>query len=159
MEHKVRKKLFQIGEIAKKAGVSVRTVRYYMEEGFIEAAERSPGGFYLFAPEAAETVFFVQQLKDAGLALKDIKAIYEDRQNGETGDAAYPRILAHLEAQKERVAQKIADYERLKAEIEDAMELVRQCDGCRRKPNRENCENCSVVAGRKKLPLPFQAIL
>src|SRR6056297_3305896 len=103
MEAKAPKKLFQIGEIAKKAGVSVRTVRYYMEEGFIEAVDRSPGGFYLFAPEAAETVFFVQQLKDAGLALKDIKAIYEARQNGETGDAAYPRVLDHLEAQRARV--------------------------------------------------------
>lgn len=159
MEQKARKKLFQIGEIAKKAGVSVRTVRYYMEEGFIEAAERSAGGFYLFAPEAAETVFFVQQLKDTGLALKDIKAIYEARQNGETGDAAYPRVLAHLEAQKERVARKIADYERLKAEIEDAMNLVRECDGCRLKPTRANCSACPVVKDRRKLPLPFQAIL
>ena len=159
MEAKAPKKLFQIGEIAKKAGVSVRTVRYYMEEGFIEAADRSPGGFYLFPPEAAETVFFVQQLKDAGLSLKDIKAIYEARQHGETGDAAYPRVLAHLEAQKERVARKIADYERLKAEIEDAMELVRECEGCPLTPNRENCKACPVVTSRKKLPLPFQAIL
>ena len=159
MENNARKNLFQIGEIAKKAGVSVRTVRYYMEEGFIEAVDRSPGGFYLFAPEAAETVFFVQQLKDAGLALKDIKAIYEARQNGETGDAAYPRVLDHLEAQRARVAQKIADYERLKTEIEDAIDLVRECDGCRLKPNRENCQTCPVVTRRKKLPLPFQAIL
>ncbi|MDA3835489.1 MAG: MerR family transcriptional regulator, partial [Spirochaetales bacterium] len=87
------KKLLQIGYIAKKAGTSVRTVRYYMEEGFIKAADRSPGGFYLFEPGVAETVFFVQKLKDSGLALKDIKKIYQAMRNGETGDKAYPVVL------------------------------------------------------------------
>ncbi|MDZ7831990.1 MAG: MerR family transcriptional regulator [Desulfobacterales bacterium] len=158
MNKKDSKKLLQIGEIAKKARTSVRTVRYYLEEGFIEAADRSRGGFYLFEPEAAETVFFVQKLKDAGLALKDIKKIYRARRDGKTGDKAYPEVLKHLETQKTLVEQKIADYQRLKTEIEEAIKLMRQCDGCRIKPCRQNCEACTVVTSRKKLPLPLKAI-
>ena len=158
MTPKTRKNLFQIGEIAQKAGTSVRTVRYYMEEGFIQATTRSPGGFYLFAPEVAETVFFIQKLKDAGLPLKDIKAIYQARRDGETGDTAYPIVLRHLERQKELVAQKIADYQRLKIEIEASIDLVKQCDGCHIKPSRQNCEACKVVTSQKKLPLPLKAI-
>lgn len=153
------KKLVQIGEIAKEARTSVRTVRYYLEEGFIEAADRSRGGFYLFEPEAAETVFFIQKLKDSGLALKDIKKIYQARLNGETGDKAYPVVLQHLEAQKALVEQKLADYQRLKSEIDEAIELVQQCSGCTVKPCRENCENCSVVKSAKKIPWPVKAIL
>lgn len=153
-----RKKLFQIGEIAKRAGTTVRTVRYYLEEGFIEAAGRSPGGFYLFEPEVADTVFFIRKLKDAGLALKDIKKIYRARRDGETGDRAYPEVLKHLERQKSIVEQKIADYQRLETEIEEAIEVVRDCHGCRIKPTRENCEVCPVVTSRKKLPLPLKAI-
>ncbi len=152
-------KLLQIGEIAKKAGTSVRTVRFYMEQGFIAAADRSPGGFYLFAPEAADTVFYVQKLKDAGLALKDIKSVYRARRNGESGDEAYPEVLAHLERQKAVIEKKIADYRKLQAELEDAIDLVGRCEGCRLQPTRENCKNCSVVTSRKKIPLPFQAIL
>lgn len=158
MNKNTSKKLVQIGEIAKKARTSVRTVRYYLEEGFIEAADRSPGGFYLFKPEAAETVFFVQKLKDAGLALKDIKKIYQARRDGETGDKAYPEVLKLLETQKSLMEQKIVDYQRLKNEIEESIELVRQCDGCRIKPCRQNCETCEVVTSRKKLPLPLKAI-
>jgi len=153
-----REKLLQIGEIAGRAGTSVRTVRYYLEEGFIEAVDRSPGGFYLFAPEAADTVFFIRKLNDVGLSLKDIKAIFTARREGETGDEAYPAVLAHLESQKTAVEQKIADYQRLKTEIEAAVDLVRQCKGCRVKPTRANCETCPVVTSRKKVPLPFLAI-
>ena len=153
------KNLFQIGEIAQKAGTSVRTVRYYLEEGLIRAAGRSPGGFYLFTPEVAQTVFYIQKLKDAGLALKDIKKIYRARHEGETGNEAYQEVLKHLEAQKALVEQKIADYQRLESEIKEAIDLVRMCDGCRVKPSRLNCENCPVVKSASKIPWPVQAIL
>jgi MerR family Zn(II)-responsive transcriptional regulator of zntA len=152
------KKLLQIGEIARKARTSVRTVRYYLEEGFIEAADRSPGGFYLFEPEAAETVFFVQKLKDAGLTLKDIKKIYQARRDEESGDKAYPEVMKHLVNQKALVEQKIADYQRLRTEIEEAIDLVQHCEGCHIKPCRQNCAACPVVTSRKNLPLPLKAI-
>ncbi|MFP4194835.1 MAG: MerR family transcriptional regulator [Desulfobacterales bacterium] len=152
------KKLCKIGEIAKKADTSVRTVRYYLEEGFIEAADRSPGGFYLFEPEAAETVFFVRKLKDSGLTLRDIKKIYQARRDGETGDKAYPEVLRYLVRQKSLVKQKIADYQRLKTEIEEAIDMVRQCEGCHVKPCRQNCGTCPVVTSSNNLPLPLKAI-
>ncbi|MFO8112920.1 MAG: MerR family transcriptional regulator [Desulfosalsimonadaceae bacterium] len=149
----------QIGEIAEKAGTSVRTVRYYMEEGFIEAADRSPGGFYLFTPETAETVFYIQKLKNAGLALKDIKSIYEARRNGQTGEDASSMVIGHLERQKALVTKKIADYQRLHTEIEAAIEIASRCRGCSIQPTWENCKDCKVLKGMKKFPLPLQAIL
>ena len=158
MTQTARQKLCQIGEIAGKAGTSVRTVRYYLEEGFIRASGRSPGGFYLFEPEVAETVFYIQKLKAAGLPLKDIKKIYQARRDGQTGNTAYPVVLAHLEKQRAIVEQKIADYQRLKVEIEASIDLVKQCDGCHVKPTRKNCEACKVVTSQKKLPLPLKAI-
>lgn len=153
------KKLFQIGEIAQNAGTSVRTVRYYLEEGFIRAAGRSPGGFYLFTPEVAQTVFYIQKLKDAGMALKDIKQIYRARLDGQTGNEAYQEVLKHLEAQKAIVEQKIADYQRLENEIHEAIDLVRKCEGCSVQPSRKNCEACAVVKSAEKIPWPVKAIL
>lgn len=152
-------RLLQIGEIAQKAGATVRTVRYYLDEGFIEAAGRSPGGFYLFTPDAANTVFWVQKLKDAGLALKDIKSIYLARRRGFTGHEASRQVLRHLEQQKAIIEQKIADYQALKIEMEDAIEMAAECEGCGRKPSRNNCATCSKMTSRKKIPLPVKAIL
>lgn len=151
--------LFKIGEIADRAGTSVRTVRYYMEEGFIEAAARSTGGFYLFSPETGDTVFFIQKLKGAGLSLKEIKAIYTARKTGRTGEEASKKVLEHLKNQKAAVEQKIKDYQRLNAELDEAIEMVAQCRGCTAQPSRERCESCAVVRRRKTIPLPVRAIL
>jgi len=151
--------LLQIGEIAAKAGVTARTVRYYLEKGFIQTADRSPGGFYLFRPDAADTVHYIQALKDAGLALKDIETIYQARSQGATGHQASSQVLEHLKKEKNLLEQKIQDYQILKAEIEEAINLASQCRGCSLRPSRETCLACEVFAAREKLPLPIQAIL
>jgi len=117
------------------------------------------GGFYLFTPGAADTVFWVQKLKDAGLALKDIKSIYLARRSGLTGHEASREVLRQLEQQKAIVEQKIADYQALNIEMEDAIDMVAQCEGCGRKPTRNNCAACSKITSRKKIPLPVKAIL
>lgn len=130
-----------------------------MEEGFIEPADRSGGGFYLFSPETADSVFFINKLRDAGFALKQIKALYLARKNGTTGHEASTRVLALLMEQKLAIEKKIKEYQELEAEIKDALELVSQCQGCRHAPTRKICSNCSVLTSRNKLPLPCQAII
>ncbi len=153
------KQLLQIGEVATRAGVTARTVRYYLEKGFIQAADRSPGGFYLFTPDAADTVFYIQKLKTAGLALQHIEKIYQARAQGTTGDQASTQVVEHLHQEKELLEQKIRDYQKLKSEIEEAIDLARKCHGCSQPPTRENCLACEVFSSRKRLPLPIQAIL
>ncbi|MFP3983052.1 MAG: MerR family transcriptional regulator [Desulfurivibrionaceae bacterium] len=153
------KDLLQIGEISRRAGVTPRTVRYYMEEGFIKPSERSPGGFYLFAPETADTVYFVQQLKDLGMNLREIKTLFAARKEKNTGHEAYQVVQDHLEQEKVLLEEKIRACRQLQEDIEQAIELVSGCDGCRQKPDRRNCLNCRVVSTRNKLPMAFQAIL
>ncbi|MFO7801463.1 MAG: MerR family transcriptional regulator [Desulfovermiculus sp.] len=151
--------LLQIGEVAARAGVTARTVRYYLEKGFIHAADRSSGGFYLFTPDAVDTVFYIHKLKEAGLSLKDIEKIYQARAKGSTGDQASTQVVEYLDQEKEILEQKIRDYQRLHFEIEAAIDLARQCHGCSLRPSRETCLACKVISGRDRLPLPIQAIL
>jgi DNA-binding transcriptional MerR regulator len=155
----MKPRLLQIGEVASQAGVTVRTVRYYLEEGFIQAADRSQGGFFLFEPHAVQTVYFIHKLKGLGFALKDIKRMLNHRRDGATGQQAYPKVLAELTRQRQVLEKKIKEYEQLRSEIDEAMDLVAQCKGCRLKPTRSNCQACPVVTSRDKLPLPFGAIL
>ena len=152
-------KLLQIGEIAKRAETTIRTVRYYMDEGFINASDRSSGGFYLFEPEVAETVFYIQKLKNAGLSLNDIKDLYRARHESRTGDEGHSKVIDRLEAQKTLLEKKIADYQYLKSEIEKAMDIAALCDGCRKEPTADNCKQCDVVRSAANVPLPIRAIL
>ena len=39
----------QIGDVAERTGLSLRTIRYYEEIGLLPAASRSAGGFRLYA--------------------------------------------------------------------------------------------------------------
>ncbi len=151
--------MLQIGEVAARAGVTARTVRYYLEKGFIQAADRSPGGFYLFTPDAVDTVFYIQKLKNTGLSLKDIEKIYQARAQGTTGDRASAQVVEYLRQEKELLEQKNRDYQKLHSEIEAAIDLARQCHGCSLRPARETCLACTVISGRNRLPIPIQAIL
>ena len=152
-------KLMQIGEVAQEAGVTVRTVRYYLEKEFIQAAERSPGGFYLFHPQAVETVRLIQMLAGLGMPLKEIKELFQIRRREETGDQAYSQVLERLRHQLRLTEKRIQEYARLKDEIQRACQLVERCRGCDKKPNRENCSACPVTSEFDPLPLPFEAIL
>ncbi|MDP9021544.1 MAG: MerR family DNA-binding transcriptional regulator, partial [Actinomycetota bacterium] len=41
----------QIGEVADRVGLSLRTVRYYEEVGLIEPSDRTAGGFRLYTDD------------------------------------------------------------------------------------------------------------
>ncbi len=151
--------LLQIGELARQAGTTIRTVRYYLEQGFIEALERSPGGFYLFDRSAVDKVGFIQRLNELGLPLKEIKALYKIRREKKRGNDAYPLVRERLLKHRALVEKKISEYSKLKKELDEAIVLVSECKGCEKKPTRENCRACEVLKKRSSIPLPFGAIM
>ncbi|GGS63012.1 MerR family transcriptional regulator [Nonomuraea spiralis] len=72
-----------IGDLARLTGVSVRTLRFYCDEGVIEA-RRSTGGHRRFDPAAVERVALVRRLRGLGLGLPSIVAVLRgERSMGE----------------------------------------------------------------------------
>lgn len=65
----------QIGEVAKRAGVSIDTLRYYEKVKLLPRPTRSSGGFRLFAPEHIERVRFIRQAQELGFSLEEIKGL------------------------------------------------------------------------------------
>src|SRR5882762_2558496 len=65
----------QIGEVAKRAGVSIDTLRYYEKVKLLTQPARSSGGFRLFAPEHIERVRFIKQAQELGFSLEEIKGL------------------------------------------------------------------------------------
>lgn len=63
----------RIGEVAKRAGVTVETIRYYTREGLLPSPLRSTNGARRFPLDAIARVQFVRQAQAAGLTLRDIK--------------------------------------------------------------------------------------
>jgi DNA-binding transcriptional MerR regulator len=95
-------RLIRIGEVARGAGVSVRAVRYYEEQGML-IAERSPSGQRLYRQDAIARVRFFQQMFAAGLTSRRITELLPCWDSGHT-DAEQ---RAMLRTERERIQAKI----------------------------------------------------
>ncbi|MDT0573581.1 MerR family DNA-binding transcriptional regulator [Streptomyces sp. DSM 3412] len=99
-------RLIRIGEVARGAGVSVRAVRYYEQQGLL-IAERSPSGQRLYRQDAIPLVHFFQQMFAAGLTSRRISELLPCWDSGHT-DAEQ---RAMLRAERERIQAKMDDLQ------------------------------------------------
>ena len=68
----------RIGEVAKLAGTTPRTIRYYEEIGLLPTAGREPGAHRSYAESDVERLTEVLRLKDLlGLSLEELKELVE----------------------------------------------------------------------------------
>ena len=68
---------YVIGELARLAEVSTRTIRYYEETGLLDTARRFSGGRRAFNSDALERLRFIGRLKRLGLSLEEIRHLNE----------------------------------------------------------------------------------
>jgi DNA-binding transcriptional MerR regulator len=94
----------RIGELASKAGVSVRALRYY-EEQHLLASERTPSGQRVYAASAVDRVRFIQQLYAAGLPSKAVLEILPCVHTG----VVTPELMARLTTERDRIDHQIAE--------------------------------------------------
>jgi DNA-binding transcriptional MerR regulator len=67
--------LVSIGQLAKAAGVSSRTIRYYEELGILPEPRRSPGGTRKYPREYQGYIDTALALKDLGFRLEEIRPL------------------------------------------------------------------------------------
>lgn len=71
-----------IGEIARRAGVSVDTVRHYESRGLIPAAERTASGYRKFRPEVVRRILEVRAAVELGFSLDELARAVAARERG-----------------------------------------------------------------------------
>jgi DNA-binding transcriptional MerR regulator len=95
----------RIGEVAAQAGVSVRALRYYEEQGLL-TADRTASGQRRYAPEAVDRVRFIQSLYAAGLGSRAVLGILPCMDRGVLTEDMHERLLAErarLQAQLDQL--------------------------------------------------------
>ena len=65
----------QIGEVAERVGLSLRTVRYYEEAGLLRPVGRTVGGFRLYDEDAIERLLLIKKMKPLGFTLEEMRAL------------------------------------------------------------------------------------
>ena len=67
----------QIGDVADRTGLSLRTVRHYEEVGLLPEAQRSTGGFRLYTDEAVERLLVIKQMKPLEFTLEQMRELLD----------------------------------------------------------------------------------
>nr|WP_024874022.1 MerR family transcriptional regulator [Saccharomonospora piscinae] len=97
-------KLMQIGEVAERTGLSLRTIRHYEEVGLVVPQSRTQGGFRLYTQLDVDRLNLVKRMKPLGLALenmRDLLAVLDPTPDEPEPDDATAR-LAELTGIAER---------------------------------------------------------
>jgi len=86
---------YLIGELANLTGLTVRTIRYYMDEGLLPPPQ-AQGRYAYFKENYLSRLKLIQRLKDAYLPLKEIKRILDPLSDDEIKEYAEKKELTDL---------------------------------------------------------------
>lgn len=75
--------LLKIGDIAKRTGVSVATLRYYESLNLLYPVERGENNYRYYSSDTIQQVQFIKKAQTLGFSLEDIRRILEVRDHGE----------------------------------------------------------------------------
>ncbi|PWR12352.1 MerR family transcriptional regulator [Micromonospora acroterricola] len=83
-----------IGELAQRTGLSVKTIRYYADQGIVPPTDRSPAGYRRYGPEAVARLELVRTLRDLGVDLAAIRRVVDREVPLHEVTAAHAEALA-----------------------------------------------------------------
>ncbi|MCX5380547.1 MerR family transcriptional regulator [Streptomyces sp. NBC_00091] len=69
--------LYSIGELARRTGLTVKTVRFYSDEGIVPPSGRSPAGYRLYDIDALARLDLARTLRDLGLGLATVRKVLD----------------------------------------------------------------------------------
>lgn len=69
--------LYSIGELARRTGLTVKTIRFYSDQGLVPPTGRSPAGYRQYDSTALARLELVRTLRDLGLDLPTIRLVIE----------------------------------------------------------------------------------
>lgn len=113
----------RIGELAGRAGVSVRSLRYYEEQGLL-APTRSSSGQRHYLEADVERVRFVQRMFGAGLSSRTIVEVLpcvESPSEG-TSDATWARLVS----ERDRLDEHIRDLLQTRESLDELIAINRR---------------------------------
>ncbi|MYT68369.1 MULTISPECIES: MerR family transcriptional regulator [unclassified Streptomyces] len=69
--------LYSIGELARRTGFTVKTIRFYSDRGIVAPTDRSPAGYRLYSIDAVARLDLVRTLRELGLDLPTIRKVVD----------------------------------------------------------------------------------
>lgn len=119
----------QIGELARRTGVTAKTIRFYEDTGLLPAPGRRSNGYRDYAENDEETLHFVVRARALGFsmsAIGELLALWQDR------DRTSAEVKRLAETHIAALEARISDLESMRRTLTD---LADRCHG----DDRPNC--------------------
>lgn len=103
-----------IGELAKKSGVKIVTIRYYEQSGVLPPAARTSGNYRTYSQEHARRLRFIRRCRNLGFSLDQVRDLV--RLSSENAPSCV-EVCRMAERHLNEIEDKLADLKRLESEV------------------------------------------
>ncbi|CAL9335311.1 hypothetical protein SUDANB58_00153 [Streptomyces sp. enrichment culture] len=106
----------QIGEVAARTELSLRTIRHYEETGLVIPSARSQGGFRLYTETDVARLMVIRRMKPLGFTLDQMRDLL-DATDRLDGDGALD------DDEREALLERVRGYERIATQQVDKLRV------------------------------------
>ncbi len=114
----------QIGEVAERTALSLRTIRYYEEVGLVTPSSRTTGGFRLYSQTDVARLLLIRRMKPLDFSLEEMKDVLQVLDRLEASDpltAEHHELVGRLDLYK---AAAVARVQALREQLEVAEDFA-----------------------------------
>lgn len=130
--------LLRIGDFAKRAGTTLRTLRYYEELGLIRPAPRTIGGSRRYSTRQLERVETIKRLQSLGLSLREITQLV----TADPGPHLVQQVKVALHRQIGLLRERIDAMQKDLVTLEAAHQKLLVCERCDLPLSLDACDPC-----------------
>lgn len=116
-------KNLQIGQLARTAGTSAKTIRFYEEAGLLPPAQRAENGYRLYGDEDARRLRFIRRARRLDFTLDDLKEVLALRDQGE---APCRYVMQLLQQKSTEIEEQIRQLRELQQELHGLVQQAAQ---------------------------------
>lgn len=143
--------LLTTGDMARLGNSTLRTVRFYEQEGLLRSTGRTGGSHRRFARSELRKLEAVTGLREAGLSLDEIRTLMGLKQGMGCPQQASSRVCEAIKTQRARLDARIELLQQMRDELDTALSDMSQCHDCECGDFPNDCACCQRVGKQSGL--------
>jgi MerR family copper efflux transcriptional regulator len=135
-------RLLRVGELARAVGKTVRAIHLYEELHLLTPAQRTQGGFRLYAEDAVDRIAWIMKLQAIGFSLSEIQGFVRQFENADSGRSAAGRVREVFQSKLSEIRQQVDQLRVVENDLVEALAYLESCQGCAPSFSPGECKSC-----------------
>lgn len=120
----------KIGELSKRTGCSIQSIRYYEKEGLLSSTLRSEGNFRLYNEDAVKELSFILRCRSLDISLAEIRRLkdlkFRHDENCQDVNAIFDKHIRQVDLKMKELKELKKQLKNLRAKCTDKS-IVNEC--------------------------------